>query len=160
MVMKMLFVHASEGTQVIAQAGSGAFHRVVMDFTHPIAVIVPRPFAPTWRVTNLLEYASLLWQVIIGLPFIRVHGTACRGMGFYKRLKRPTVAMMTHLQTNLTTFSAHHTGYRRMTILPGTMSFDLVSPPPGWIIGIPMFATLFACIMIHFIGFGDGVEQG
>jgi len=83
--MKMLFVHASEGTQVIAQAGPGAFHRVVMDFAHPIAVIVTCPFAPTWRVTNLLEYASLLWQVIIGLPFIRVDGTACRGMGFLQK---------------------------------------------------------------------------
>jgi len=159
-VMKILFVHAPEETQVIAQAGPSAFHRVVMDFAHPIAIIVTRPFSPTWRVTNLLEYSSMLWQVIIGLPFIRVHGTAGRGMDFYKRLKRLTVAMMTHLQTNLTTSSAHHPGYWGTIILPGTVSFDLVGPPPGWIIGITMFSTLFTRILIHFIGFGDGVEQG
>ena len=159
-MMKMLLVHAPEETQVIAQAGPGAFHCVVMDFAHPITVIVTRPFSLTWFVTNLLEYSSMLWQVVIGLPFIRVHGTACWGMGFYKRLKRLTVAMMTHLQTNLTTFSAHHPGDRGTVILPGAMPFDLVGPPPGWIIGIPMFATLFTCILVHFIGFGDGVEQG
>ena len=81
-------------------------------------------------------------------------------MDFYKRLKRLTVAMMTHLQTNLTTFSAHHPGYGGTIILPGTVSLDLVGPTPGWIIGITMFATLFTRILVHFIGFGDSVGQG
>jgi hypothetical protein len=155
--MKMFFVHAPEETQIIAQAGPSAFHRVVMDFAHPIAVIVTRPFSLTWFVTNLFEYPSVLWQVVIGLPLIGVHGTAGWGVGFHKRLKRLTVAMMTHLQTNLTTFPANHTGYRGSIILPGAVSFDFVGPTPGWIVRITMFSTFFTRILIHFIGLGDGV---
>ena len=158
--MQMLFVYAPEGTQVITQAGPGAFHSVAMDFAYPITVIVTRPFPLTWLVTNLLEYASMLGQVVIGLPLIGVHGTAGWGMHFHKRLKRLTIAMLTHLQTNLTTVSAHHPGHRGTILLPGAMPFDLIGPSPGWIVGITMFATLFPGILIHFIRFSDGVGQG
>jgi hypothetical protein len=158
--MKMLFVHAPEETQVIAQAGPRAFHRVAMDFAHPITVIVPSPFPLAWLVTNLLEYSSLLWQMVIGLPFIRVHGTALRSMSFHKWLKRWAVAVVAYLQTNLAAFSANYSGYRRAVIIPGTMPFDFIGTPPRWIIRVTMFSALFTRILVHFIGFGDNVGQG
>jgi hypothetical protein len=158
--MKMFFIHAPEGTQVITQTSPSAFHGVAMDFAHPIAIIVTGPFPLAGLVTNLLENASVLWQVVIGLPLIGVHGTATWGMGFHKRLKCLTVAVVAHLQTNLTTFSTHHSGYRGAIVLPGAVPSDLVGPSPGGIVGITMFSTFFARILIHFIRFGDDVRQG
>jgi len=158
--MKMLFVDAPEGTQVIAQAGPGAFHRVAMNLAHPIAVIVPGPFPLAWLVTNLLENASMLWQVVVGLPLIRVHGTAFWSMRFHKWLKRGAVAVVAYLQTHLAAFPANHPGHRRAVILPGPMPLDFIGPPPRWIVRVTMFSALFTRILVHFIGFGDGVEQG
>ena len=157
--MKMRFVHTPEGTQVIAQAGPSAFHGVAMDLAHPIAVIVPGPFPLAWLVTNLLENSSVLWQVVVGLPLIRVHGTAFWSMRFHKWLKRGAVAVVAYLQTHLAAFSANHPGHRGAVIIPGPMPFDFIGPPPRWIVRIPMFSALFTRILVHFIGFGDGVEQ-
>ena len=67
---------------------------------------------------------------------------------------------MTHAQTDLTTFSSHHSSNWDAGVLPGAMAAHFVGATSGWIIWVFVFEPFFTGILKQFIGFCYRIGKG
>ena len=130
-----------------------------MNFPHSVSIVIPCPLSPTRSMANLFERAARLGQMIIGWPFVCIHGTPLFRHLLDKWLQRFPVTMVTYFQASLMALTTNDARYRGPIAFPSPMPLDLVGPPTRRIAGVGMFMSLFTRILVHLIGFDDRVEQ-
>lgn len=124
-----------------------------MDFSHPIAIAIARPFALAKHMADRFVNPSSLRQRIIGLPVVGIHRRLRSGFGFDLRLERGPVAMMTDHQVQVLALPADDAGNRDAISVPGAVAPYLVGPTTRRIIRIFMFTSFLPGILIELIGF-------
>ena len=75
------FADTTKQAKEVAAAGPNAFHRVIVNFPNAVTIIIARPFAASWRMTDGLVKTSRGGEVLIGRPFISVDDRIGARMG-------------------------------------------------------------------------------
>src|SRR5512135_72416 len=117
-------------------------HGVAVHLSDPVAVIVPREFAPIMVHRRMPSAAAA--QRVVPVPVIGVHRRTRLGGGQDRGvdpLGRP--APMSHPEPHPATASADHPGDRRPVGLPGAVALGLVRTPPRRIVGVGVRPPFF-----------------
>ena len=98
--------------------------------------------------------------MLISLPFVGVDSHRQHPCAHDEGFECVAVRMLHHPQTELPAFPADHARKRRTVVVKGAMTTRLVGTTPGRIQRGEMETSLLTRLLIHLVGFDDGVGQG
>src|SRR5512142_959465 len=117
-------------------------HGVAVHLSDPVAVIVPREFAPIMVHRRMPSAAAA--QRVVPVPVLGVHHRTRLGGGQDRGVDQlGRRAPMSHPEPHPATASADHPGDRRPVGLPGAVALGLVRTPPRRVVGVGVRHPLY-----------------
>ena len=153
------FAHASKHAQEIAAARPDAFHRVGVNFSNPVTIIIAGPLTVSRCMTDGLMDTAGGTKVMVGRPLIG--GDDCVGarMGHQHWFQRGAIRVFAEAQPDVPTAAPHDSDNRWARGGPGSMATRLVRAPTRRVLRIGVLAPFLASVLIQFIGFGHRIGQ-
>jgi hypothetical protein len=154
-VVQILLVDATKGTQKIAGGRPQAFDSVGMDLADAIAVVITRPFFPpvTHSVMRTLD-------LVVPLPLICVTGRVSLGVAMHVLLQCLAIRMVPHAQATLSTVAPHSPNNGRPIVVVCPVPPLFVGTTPRRIKGSACFSPFFPCVLKHLIRFRVLIRYG
>ena len=124
-VREVHLVDTAKEAQEIAQAGPVAFNGISMNFAKTIAIIITRPLPLPKGMADPDMDSPGVGQRVIRFPFVGIDGAAGLGVRDHKRHQGGAIAMMAHVQPDLSTFAPEYPSNGWAIVVPCAM------PRPG-----------------------------